>query len=155
MKECPFCSLSAEERRWLLYENEFWSVYLADRQDYPGRCIVVCRSHVESITALSAEQWMSLHAVMTAAETMLCGVLGASMCNWSCLLNDAYKSDPPVPHVHFHCRPRYARPLRIGGEAFTDTRFAHHYENNAPQALSPDAAQALFSLLKAFVPAFF
>lgn len=28
--------------------------------------------------------------------------LGAILCNWSCLMNDAFKSQIPRPHVHFH-----------------------------------------------------
>lgn len=41
MKVCEFCNLTADEKKWLLYENEEWFVFLADKQDYLGRCIIV------------------------------------------------------------------------------------------------------------------
>ena len=56
MKEidgCDFCNLTEAEKHWLLFENECWSAYLSDMQDYPGRCIVVLREHKESLSELS------------------------------------------------------------------------------------------------------
>ena len=43
MNSCRWCNLTDKERQYLLYENQYWSVYLADEQDYIGRCIVVIK----------------------------------------------------------------------------------------------------------------
>lgn len=40
MNNCSWCNLTDEDRKYLLYENQYWSVYLADDQDYIGRCTV-------------------------------------------------------------------------------------------------------------------
>ena len=37
MRGCEWCDY--KENEWLLYQSLYWSVYLADRQDYVGRCI--------------------------------------------------------------------------------------------------------------------
>ena len=39
MRGCEWCAY--KESEWLLYQSLHWSVYLADRQDYVGRCILV------------------------------------------------------------------------------------------------------------------
>ena len=49
MNNCSWCNLTDEDRKYLLYENQYWSVYLADEQDYVGRCIVVSRRHCASL----------------------------------------------------------------------------------------------------------
>lgn len=154
MKNCEFCNLSAEDKKWLLYEDEYWYLFLADKQDYAGRCIIVCKQHCESISALGTEQWLSLKNIMTNAETMLKFELGADAFNWSCLMNDAYKKDDPAPHIHFHLRPRYAKPVHIGDAVFTDKKFGHHYNNKAA-SLDKNTSQIIFELLKAGVDKYF
>ena len=154
MRNCDFCNLSADDKKWLLFEDEFWYLFLADKQDYAGRCIVVCKQHCESISELSAEQWLSLKSVMTNAETMLKSELGADAFNWSCLMNDAYKKADPAPHIHFHLRPRYANPVQIGEAVFTDKEFGHHYNNKAP-SLDGYTSQIIFDRLKASVDRYF
>lgn len=155
MKKCEFCHLSEADRKFLLYENEFWSVYLADKQDYIGRCIVVSREHKESLSELSSSQWMALKDIVDALEALLKNELGAAMLNWSCLMNDAYKTTPPQPHVHFHVRPRYAAPIRIDDTCYHDAEFAHHYNNRCADQMHAAAKRRLFELLKHNVTAYF
>ena len=38
---CGWCNLTEKEKRWLLADTEYWSIYLADEQDYIGRCLVI------------------------------------------------------------------------------------------------------------------
>ena len=42
MNGCKWCDY--KENEWLLYQSLHWSVYLADIQDYVGRCILVLNS---------------------------------------------------------------------------------------------------------------
>ena len=37
MRKCEWCDY--KETEWMLYKSLHWSVYLADMQDYVGRCI--------------------------------------------------------------------------------------------------------------------
>ncbi len=39
MSKCEWCDYTESE--WLLHRSLHWSVYLADVQDYVGRCILV------------------------------------------------------------------------------------------------------------------
>lgn len=155
MTQCPFCQLTQEDKKWLLYQNEYWSVFLADKQDYIGRCLVMCNRHCESISNLRQEEWISLKSVINALEAMLIGELNATMFNWSCLMNDAYKHDPPCPHVHFHVRPRYQEMVHVGRQTFIDHEFSHHYHDQAFAAMDDDTMQNMFHKLHDKVEIYF
>ena len=51
MNMCEWCDYNESE--WLLYKSLHWSVYLADVQDYVGRCILVLNRHCGSKYALT------------------------------------------------------------------------------------------------------
>lgn len=148
MKDCEFCNLSAEDKKWLLLESEYWLVFLADRQDYIGRCIIVCREHCSDISQLSDNQWEELKKIISALQKTIKAELNATMFNLSCLMNDAYKHANPHPHLHFHLRPRYANPVKIGDTVFTDKEFSHHYNNKADVQVADREIQMIFDNLK-------
>ena len=151
MKSCNWCNLTDKDREYLLYENRNWSVYLADEQDYVGRCIVVLRRHCASLAELDDAEWDDLRSVIRLVENCLKSVLGADLCNWSCLMNDFYKGKEPDPHVHLHCRPRFRDPVVINGNAYADEEFGHHYKPHKDSCLSDEDRKSLFDKLKAWI----
>ncbi len=34
MDNCTWCNISEEEKKYLIAQSQYWSVYLADKQDY-------------------------------------------------------------------------------------------------------------------------
>ncbi len=65
-------------------------------------------------------------------------------------MNQAYQVDPPVPHVHFHVRPRYKQPVEFQGIVFEDREFGEHYAPTK-RTLLPRAVQtALVLHLRAY-----
>lgn len=155
MVECEFCNLSVQDKKLTIYENSDWIAMLADQQDYIGRCIVICQTHCESLSNLNAEQWTSLKVIINSLEKMLKCELGATMFNWSCLMNDAYKSDYPKPHLHFHMRPRYAKSVTINGHEYKDDEFAHHYKNKKHSQISDETTDFILAKLKMKVDLYF
>lgn len=155
MAKCPFCNLDEKDKKWLLYENEYWTLFLADKQDYLGRCIIVCNQHCESISDLDIKQWNALKSIMDSAEIMLRSELNATMFNWSCLMNDAYKNKPANPHIHFHLRPRYENEVLYGNNLISDREFAHHYDNHAPAQIDEETANRVYIQLKSKAKIYF
>ncbi|MBO4653332.1 MAG: HIT family protein [Lachnospiraceae bacterium] len=127
MDTCDWCNLSEEDRQFQLYETKSWSVFLSDEQDYIGRCILVLKRHCGSLSELTEDEWDELRRLVCKVEECLKAVLGATLCNWSCLMNSFYKDVVPNPHLHIHVRPRYDTPVMINGNAYTDDEFGHHY----------------------------
>ena len=54
MSGCEWCDY--KENEWLLYKSLHWSVYLADIQDYVGRCILVLNRHRGSLSELDISE---------------------------------------------------------------------------------------------------
>ena len=148
MGNCEWCSLSEEDKRFLLYESRYWSVFLADEQDYIGRCILVLKRHCGSLPELTDEEWAELRELIGKVEACLKAVLGAALCNWSCLMNGFYKEPAPEPHLHIHVRPRYDKPVVLGGNVYTDGEFGHHYALRKSGAIPARDREELFSRLK-------
>ncbi|MGN1019866.1 MAG: HIT family protein [Aristaeellaceae bacterium] len=146
MSLCEWCD--HQESEWLLHKSLHWSVYLADVQDYPGRCIVVLNRHCGSLSALNMSEWIELKALVDRLESVYKDVLGAELCNWSCLLNSFYKEAAPNPHLHLHVRPRYRNAISINHHAYADAEFAHHYALKKEVLLPDDDRQTLYALMK-------
>ena len=150
MQNCDWCNLSEKDRKWLLIENASWTVYLADRQDYPGRCILILKRHCTCLSDLTTAEWADLKPLVDRLEHCFKETLVAEMCNWSCLLNDAYKNNSPCPHLHLHVRPRYKNPLYLNGKIFYDKEFGHHYDIHKETCISQaeETYRILYDLLK-------
>ncbi|MBP3940159.1 MAG: HIT family protein [Christensenellaceae bacterium] len=146
MRMCEWCAYT--ETEWLLYRSLHWSVYLADVQDYIGRCILVLNRHCGSLSELNIPEWMDLKTIIDRIEYIYREVLGAELSNWSCLLNNFYKEDTPDPHVHVHVRPRYQNAIIINDHAYEDTEFAHHYALKKADVLLDEDRQTLYLLMK-------
>lgn len=141
---CPFCYMSAKDRRFLLLEQGNWQVFLADKQDYIGRCIVVHKQHLDYLGDASAQDFMDLMMVVRLLEKAAESVFDATNFNWSCLMNDAFKQEFYHPHLHLHFRPRYEDPVRIGDSLYTDDEFSHHYDNHKPDLLTEQEKRFVF-----------
>ena len=127
MDKCDWCNLSEEEKQFQVYESQSWAVFLSDEQDYMGRCILVLKRHCPSMAELTDDEWIELRHLICKVEACLKTVFGATLCNWSCLMNHFYKSSAPNPHLHIHVRPRYDQPVTLNGNTYTDCEFGHHY----------------------------
>ena len=148
MDNCDWCYLSEEDQRCQVYESKFWSVFLADEQDYIGRCILVVKRHCSSLSELTDDEWDELRNLVCKMEECLKAVLGASLCNWSCLMNSFYKKANPDPHLHIHVRPRYERPVMLSAGTYTDSEFGHHYALNKNGRIPDKDKEEVFIRLK-------
>ncbi len=148
MDNCEWCSLSEEDKRFQLYESKSWSVFLSDEQDYIGRCILVLKRHCSSLAELTEDEWNELRRLICKVEACLKAVLGATLCNWSCLMNSFYKASAPDPHLHIHVRPRYDQPVTLNGSTYIDSEFGHHYALNKRGAIPDKDKEEVFRRLK-------
>ncbi len=148
MSECEFCELNKKNNdEFLLAETEHWKIYLADEQNYPGRCIIPLKRHVSRLSELTREEWDDFHKVVCAVETALIAQLGSTNLNWTCLMNGGYAVEPSNPHVHFHLIPRYRNSITIGNQTFIDENFGDHYKVGNSWRVNMDGRNELVSVL--------
>ena len=148
MGNCDWCSMSEEEKQFQVYESKSWSGFLSDEQDYIGRWILVLKRHCGSMSELTDDEWEELRNLVCIVETCLKTVLGATLCNWSCLMNSFYKEAAPDAHLHIHVRPRYDKPVVLNGNTYTDSEFGHHYALNKSGVIPAADKEEVFIRLK-------
>ena len=147
-KDCCWCNFTDAEKQNILYESVYWYVFLADKQDYLGRCVVVLKRHCANLSTIDLSEWIELKEIIAKIEDCLENVLQADLCNWSCLMNDFYKSTTPNPHLHLHVRPRYNKPIIINVNSYVDMEFGHHYNPKKEILLSDNDRKILFEKIK-------
>ena len=133
----------------LIFETLYWKVELAQDQLYLGRSYVSCKAKRGSLSELTDEEFSDLHGVMKKYEELLKKTFNATLFNWACLMNHAYREKPFNPQVHFHIRPRYEKEVIVRGEKFKDPNFGDHYhltatmENKVSEEILAEILRAL------------
>jgi|SRR3989344_4782962 len=120
----------------VLFETIYWKIILFEDQAYLGRCVIVLKRHCDELSNLTLDEWSDFYEVVKKLEFALKKTFKATMFNWACLMNDAYKSKNPKPQVHWHFRPRYNSDVLFMGEKFEDLEFAHHYSRERKKIVS-------------------
>jgi diadenosine tetraphosphate (Ap4A) HIT family hydrolase len=126
---CDICELIADGTG-NLYTGTKWVVSLARDQGYLGRTYVTLKAHKGALRELTADEWSEYGRIVSLLERAGRAAFGADLFNWSCLINLAYASDAPEPHIHWHVRPRYSQPVTIGETTFEDPAFGSHYDRD-------------------------
>lgn len=110
---------------YFLY-TKFWKLVLVKDQMYLGRLVIKTIEPRQALPELTKEEQEDFFTLIKNLEDCFKKEFGATMFNYSCLMNNAYR-DGEVPHVHFHFRPRYDKSITILGKTFTDPNFGEHY----------------------------
>jgi len=145
---CPICSWSPDDPDFpLIYETKFWRAVLAPNQCLLGRCVVHLKRHCGDLALTQPDELLDWLGVTSIMETALRQAFTATMFNWSCYMNLAYRENPPDPHLHWWVVPRYAHPVRVGGRVFEDPDFGSPYDPGAwlevPQEIRGQIVEAL------------
>lgn len=108
-----------------LYKGKHWDIVFGDWcQEFVGYCII--GNDKESLSDLSSEAWEELGKLEKELERVCKKVFGATMFNFSCLMNNAYR-DNEKPHVHFHFVPRYKNTLTLFNMVYKDRHFGYNF----------------------------
>jgi diadenosine tetraphosphate (Ap4A) HIT family hydrolase len=136
---CEYCNPKYRP----LFETTFWRIYLDPEQSYLGRCRVILKRHAGTLSMLTADEWKDLGQAVRQVETVLIKAFDPQLFNWTCMVNNAYLSEDPDPHIHWHVRPRYDKPVVIAETTFTDPEFGHHYSRDRKVDASDDVKRAI------------
>ena len=131
---CDICGFVKTNKN-PVFETSFWKVFLADDQAYLGRCYVTLKRHAGDLSKLTQDEWDDLLEVIIKLESSVKKAFGATLFNWTCLMNLAYQNNPPNPHIHWHFRPRYSHPVRFAKLTFEDPEFGQHYSREHERSL--------------------
>lgn len=136
---CEHCN----QRGRPLFETVFWRVFLDDDQAYLGRCRIILKRHAGTLSMLTADEWKDFGQVVKRIELIVTKSFEPEVFNWTCMVNDAYLQEFPDPHIHWHMRPRYSKPVAIEGVTFDDPDFGKHYDRARKRQVSEDTNNAI------------
>ena len=94
------CSLCNPQLGPLLNESEHWRLVLNWNQDLLGKCFLATRRHVETLVALTPEEWADLQPQLQRVTSRLVTAFVPAHFNYAFLQNQDR-------HVHVHIIPRY------------------------------------------------
>ena len=106
--------------------TKHWKVVMVDDQMYLGRLVIKTIEPRLTLPDITEEEQKDFLNLIRKLENFYKEKIGATMFNYSCLMNNAYR-DGEIPHVHYHFRPRYKNPVTVLGHTFTDPNFGEHY----------------------------
>lgn len=108
-----------------LYKGKNWDIVFGDWcQEFVGYCII--GNDKQSLSDLTPEAWEELGKLEKELERVCKKVFGATMFNFACLMNNAYR-DNETPHVHYHFVPRYKNELKLFGKIYKDKHFGYNF----------------------------
>ncbi|MDO8571847.1 MAG: HIT family protein [bacterium] len=128
----------------IIHESLHWRVILMPDQTYLGRSVVVLKRKCGDLAEVTHEEILDfMDSVVIRLENAFRVAFGATMFNWTCLMNNAYLEEIPDPQVHWHFRPRYRKPVEFEGELFSDQNFGHHYELDVEKLISKELREEI------------
>ena len=140
--ECVTCTPPEHDGEIIAF-TDLWKVILHPDQSGLGSCLVAPLRHVPRLCDQTPEESIGFFELVRELEPALEHAFGATLINFSCLRNWAYRlhdPDPPFkngqpnPHVHWHVLTRYARPVTFEGVTFTDEAFGEPFEPKGESA---------------------
>lgn len=101
--ECLFCQVAAREAEaWIVFEDDETLAFLDHRPLFPGHCLLIPKSHYETLADLPAELlgqvFSNVQRLARAVETAM-----AAEGSFVAMNNRVSQS---VPHFHVHIAPR-------------------------------------------------
>lgn len=108
------------------FETHYWKILLKSDQRYLGSLIIKTKAGREHLPDLTQEEQLDFFVLIKKLELFFTEKIGATMFNYSCLMNNAYR-DSETPHVHYHFMPRYKTPVTVLHHEFSDPNFGQHY----------------------------
>lgn len=139
---CEACEALNSENETLVLETKFWKVILSYDQYYLGRCVVLCKRHCNNMSDLEEDEVLDFFELVRKFENSLKKSFGATMFNWACLMNNAYKTNGDS-HVHWHVRPRYRENIVFEEEEFVDENFAQHYDRSKNKIIEEEVRRKI------------
>lgn len=111
----------------ILYSTEYWDVvFVSNSQAFVGNCIISSKKNRTSLSELESSEWIELGEIEKTLETVCKNAFDATMYNFACLMNNAYK-DKTTPNVHFHFIPRYNHELNFFDKRYVDRHFGYNF----------------------------
>ncbi len=136
---CPICLWTPDNTDYVfLSQTKCWRICLAPNQSLLGTCVIYLKRHAGDLAHLTQEEILEFVDVLKQVQDSTKSAFGATMFNWSCYMNHAYRESPPNPHIHWWAVPRYDHAVEFAGLTFEDPHFGNPYDHYRVMNVSKD-----------------
>ena len=105
-QECPFCSfVRSETQSYNVYEDDISLAFLDKRPLFPGHCLLIPKSHYETLIDLPA----SLLAPLFQNAQLLASAIERGLQAEGTFVAINNRVSQSVPHLHIHIVPRHKK----------------------------------------------
>lgn len=146
-ENCDVCETLHDSKHQLLL-TKYWRVVLSNNHAYIGRAYVTLRTHKSSLGTLERDEWVEFEDLVRKLEAAYANAFGASPLNWGCFMNNAFRTDPAYPHVHWHVFPRYKKAPTVNGITFEDKDYGGHYVPNSVRMVDNETVEQIIDELQ-------
>jgi diadenosine tetraphosphate (Ap4A) HIT family hydrolase len=119
------CTLCDPNLAPIISDSDYWLLVLNKNQNLLGKCFLVLRRHLETVTHLEQSEWIDMHQQLTKATEVLLQAFFPDHFNYAFLQNQDR-------HIHLHIIPRYKKPRQLIDVVFDDPDYPNHYRVPAP-----------------------
>lgn len=151
--DCDICPIAQDpdplDDGLRIVDGNYWiaNTRLND-QEYLGTAYITLRDHKESLASLSKAEDDEFITIRNALITAQHRAFGAEVINLSCLMNNTFQQELASPHVHYHAKPRYNKPVEFAGQWFVDRQFGHYIKDKHPNPVSEQVGRLITNRLR-------
>lgn len=146
-EECKTCQFLSSNHECVM-ATKYWEVVLEPSQGYLGQCFVNLKQHKGDLSELTDDEWLDFAGVVKELESAVRKAFKPELFNWTCLMNNAFRSHSAIPHVHWSVVPRYRSSVAFMGTKFTDPQFGYHYDPQHTREISDTMMQVVTEEIK-------
>ncbi len=121
---CEYCQIIGGYGK-IIWETEYWEIYLAPSQRYLGTCVVALKRHGRDLKDLKDAEWVDFANIVRKLEKSMGDLFQPTLYNWSCFKNSVFRGENPNPEIHWHFIPRYKDSVDFEGMIFHDPDFGY------------------------------
>ena len=121
---CEYCQIIGGYGK-IIWETDYWNIYLAPSQRYLGTCVVALKRHCKDLSELNDTEWIDFAKIVQKLEKSLEDLFSPTLFNWSCFKNSVFRGENPEPEIHWHFIPRYKDSVVFEDTIFHDPDFGY------------------------------
>ena len=151
--KCLYCDLlenEVKERKRIIFENEYFTVFLPFFCEYPYGVYIMSKAHKGDITEFTAEERFALGATIRRVSGTLDSLFGTNFPYMMCMYQNPVNGEDVSDYYHFHIAfyPPMRSADKVKFNASSETGAWAHCNTTAPEAKAEELRAAHEKFLK-------
>ncbi len=116
MSNCLLCEIDPATNNTFIRGYDYWNLLLNFKQPTLGSSLIVLKRHKSFLSEITDQEAQESIKIIREYERAIKDSFNPKMINHLMLANT-------VPHVHYHCVPRYENTRSFAGQEWIDSNY--------------------------------